>query len=44
MLSEISLPVCRHPLGNNAKQPIEPSYGALAAMLLQVGISLAIRS
>ncbi len=43
MLSEISLPVCRHPLGNSAKQPIEPRYRTLAALFLLMGISLAIR-
>ena len=40
---EISLPVCRHPLGERAKQLKAPRYVMLAALLLYVGISLAIR-
>jgi hypothetical protein len=38
---EISLPACRPPMGENAKQAIDPRYGTLPALLLQVGISLA---
>jgi len=39
MPTEISLPDCLDPMGENATQPIEPHYGTLAALLLLVGIS-----
>jgi hypothetical protein len=35
----VSLPEGRHPIGENATQPIEPRYGTLAVLLLLVGIS-----
>ena len=39
MSIEISLPERHQHLGENATQPIEPRYGALAALLFLVGKS-----